>query len=157
MPECRTVRHLISPVPDWKKLTMPGLVWYRTKPRQSGFFLVWYRTGIIDAGMPMSALVSSMPMPSYARRQPYLSLPLWGLTVCGVVTDAILCLPHQTKIMWLTYMYSFVSAALFILIHGFLHALSFCYSHQNVKIVMYYLLQRLKLRRWLKLYTTPKL
>jgi hypothetical protein len=48
------------------KLTMLGLVRYRTKPRQSGIFLVWYRTGIIDAGMPMPALVFSMPMPSYA-------------------------------------------------------------------------------------------
>jgi hypothetical protein len=63
-----------------KKLTMPGLVRYRTKPRQSGIFLVRYRTkprqsgiflvryqtGIIDARMPMPALVSSMLMPSYA-------------------------------------------------------------------------------------------
>jgi hypothetical protein len=48
-----------------KKLTMPGLVRYRTKPRQSGIFLVRYRTGIIDAGMSMPALVSTMPMPSY--------------------------------------------------------------------------------------------
>ncbi len=48
-----------------KKLTMPGIVQYRTKPRQSGIFLVRYRTKIIDAGMPMPALVSSMPMPSY--------------------------------------------------------------------------------------------
>jgi hypothetical protein len=50
-----------------KKLTLPGIVRYRTKPRQSGIFLVWYRTEIIDAGMPMPALVSSMPMPSYAQ------------------------------------------------------------------------------------------
>ncbi len=35
-----------------KKLTMPGIVRYRTKPRQSGIFLVWYWTEIIDAGMP---------------------------------------------------------------------------------------------------------
>jgi hypothetical protein len=48
-----------------KKLIMPGMIWYRTKPRQSGIFLVQYRTEIIDAGMPMLALVSSMPMPSY--------------------------------------------------------------------------------------------
>jgi hypothetical protein len=48
-----------------KKLTMPGTVRYRTKPRQSGIFLVRYRTEIIDAGMPMPALVSSMPMPSF--------------------------------------------------------------------------------------------
>jgi hypothetical protein len=44
---------------------MPGLVQYWTKPRQSGIFLVRYRTGIIDAEMPMPALVSTMPMPSY--------------------------------------------------------------------------------------------
>jgi hypothetical protein len=48
-----------------EKLTLLGIVRYRTKPRQSGIFLVWYRTEIIDAGMPMPALVSSMPMPSY--------------------------------------------------------------------------------------------
>jgi hypothetical protein len=51
-----------------KKLTMPGIVRYRTKPRQSGILLVRYRTEIIDAGMPMPALVSSMPMPSYVYR-----------------------------------------------------------------------------------------
>jgi hypothetical protein len=49
-----------------KKLMMLGIVRYRTKPRQSGIFLVRYRTEIIDAGMPMPELVSSMPMPSYA-------------------------------------------------------------------------------------------
>ncbi len=43
-----------------KKLTMPGQVRYRTKPRQSGIFLVRYRTVIIDAGMPM---------PSYAENK----------------------------------------------------------------------------------------
>jgi hypothetical protein len=48
-----------------EKLTMPGMVRYRTKPRQSSIFLVRYRTEIIDAGMPMTALVSSMPMPNY--------------------------------------------------------------------------------------------
>jgi hypothetical protein len=50
-----------------KKLTMPGIVWYRTMPRQSGIFLVQYRTEIIDDGMLMPALVFSMPMPSHAR------------------------------------------------------------------------------------------
>ncbi len=40
-----------SPVPDQAKA--------------SGIFLVRYRTEIIDAGMPMPALVSSMPIPSY--------------------------------------------------------------------------------------------
>jgi hypothetical protein len=44
---------------------MPGLIWYRTKPAQSGISLVWYRNEIMDAGMPMPALVSPMPMPSY--------------------------------------------------------------------------------------------
>ncbi len=39
------------------------------KPRQSGIFLVQYRTEIIDAGMQMPALVSSMPMPSYGFYQ----------------------------------------------------------------------------------------
>jgi hypothetical protein len=52
-----------------KKITMLGLVWYRTKPRQTSIFLVQYRTEIIDAGMQMPALVSSMPMPSYGFYQ----------------------------------------------------------------------------------------
>ncbi len=68
MPECRTVRHPVSPVPDWKKLTMPEQVQYRTKLTQSGIFLVRYRTKSWDAGMSMPALVSSMPMPSYANK-----------------------------------------------------------------------------------------
>ncbi len=68
MPECRTVRHPVSLVPDWKKLTMPEQVWYRTKLTQSGIFLVRYRTKIRDAGMPMPALVSSMSMPSYGGK-----------------------------------------------------------------------------------------
>jgi hypothetical protein len=51
-----------------KKLTMPELVRYRTKLMQSGiFFIPVYRTEIIDAGIPMPALISSMPMPSYAN------------------------------------------------------------------------------------------
>ncbi len=66
MPECRTVRHPVSPVPDWKKLTMLEQVRYQTKLTQSGIILVPYRTKIRHAGMPMQALVSSMPMRSYA-------------------------------------------------------------------------------------------
>jgi hypothetical protein len=59
-----------NPASGWsgtgmKKLTMPEQVWYRTKPMQSGIFLVRYRNKIMDVGMPMPALVSSMPMPSY--------------------------------------------------------------------------------------------
>jgi hypothetical protein len=49
-----------------KKITMPEQVRYGTKLTQSGIFLVRYRTKIRHAGMPMPALVSSMPMPSYA-------------------------------------------------------------------------------------------
>jgi hypothetical protein len=49
-----------------KKLTMLGMVRHQTKLRQSGNFLVWYQAEIIDARMPMPALVSLMPMPSYA-------------------------------------------------------------------------------------------
>jgi hypothetical protein len=57
----RTVRYRTE-----KKITMPEQVRYRTKLTQSGIFLVRYRTKIRHAGMPMPALVSSMPMPSYA-------------------------------------------------------------------------------------------
>ncbi len=64
MPECRTVWHPVSPVRDWKKLTIPEQVRYRTKLTQFGIFVVRYRTKIRDAGMPMPALVFSMPMPS---------------------------------------------------------------------------------------------
>ncbi len=66
MPECQTVRHLVSPVLDWKKLTMLEQVRHRSKLTQSGICFVLYRTKIRDAGMPMPALDSSMPMPSYA-------------------------------------------------------------------------------------------
>ncbi len=69
MPECRTVRHPVSLVPDWKKLMMPEPIRTRTKLTQSGIFWVRYRTAIMDAGMPMPALVSSMPMPSYGCNQ----------------------------------------------------------------------------------------
>jgi hypothetical protein len=69
MPECRTVRHLVSLVSDWKKLMMLEQVRYQTKLTQSGIFLVWYRTKIRDAGMPVPVLVSSMPMPSYGNVQ----------------------------------------------------------------------------------------
>jgi hypothetical protein len=48
-----------------KKLTMPGPIRYRTKLTQSGIILVQYLTEFMDAGMAMSALVFSMPMPSY--------------------------------------------------------------------------------------------
>ncbi len=47
-----------------KKLTTPEQVRYQTKLTQSGIFLIRCRTKIRDAGMPMLALVSSMPMPN---------------------------------------------------------------------------------------------
>jgi hypothetical protein len=50
---------------------MLELVRYRTKPMQSGIFLVRYRTKLTDAGMPMTALVFWMPMPSYAKWRHY--------------------------------------------------------------------------------------
>jgi hypothetical protein len=35
------------------------------KMMQSGIFIIRYRTGMTDAGMPMPALVFRMPMPTY--------------------------------------------------------------------------------------------
>jgi hypothetical protein len=61
--------YIVSPVPDRKKLTMPEQVQCRIKLTQSGIFLVRYWTKIGDAGMPMPALVSSMPMPSFENLQ----------------------------------------------------------------------------------------
>jgi hypothetical protein len=43
-----------------KKLTMPGMVRYQTKLRQSGIFWVQYQTEIIDAGILMPPLVSEV-------------------------------------------------------------------------------------------------
>jgi hypothetical protein len=44
--KCCSVWHPISPVPEWKKLTMPGLIRYWTKLTQSSIFLVRYQTEI---------------------------------------------------------------------------------------------------------------
>ncbi len=71
MPDC--------PASGLKKLTMPKPVQYRTKLTQSGIFLVRYRTKIRDAAMPMPALVSSMPMPSYALWSWIFTLQSWRL------------------------------------------------------------------------------
>jgi hypothetical protein len=49
---------------------MPESVRYRTKLMQYGIFLFQYRTEIIDAGILMPALVSSMSMPSYDKKSP---------------------------------------------------------------------------------------
>jgi hypothetical protein len=43
-------------------------VWYWTKLMQSSIFLFWYRTEIIDTGIQMPVLVSSMLMPSFVSR-----------------------------------------------------------------------------------------
>ena len=67
-----------------KKLTMPEQVRYRTKVTQSGIFLVRYQTKIWDAGMPMPALVSSMPMPSYAAMLAYVHCWIIKLWPCAV-------------------------------------------------------------------------
>ncbi len=66
MPECQTVRYMISPVLEWKKLAMPGPIGYQ-------HFFARYQTEMMDPGMPMPALVSSMPMPSFGF---HLILPL---------------------------------------------------------------------------------
>jgi hypothetical protein len=58
-----------------KKLTMPGLAQYLAKPSKTGIILVRYLTEIMDAGMPMQALLSSMPMPSYAHSNQSLQPP----------------------------------------------------------------------------------
>ncbi len=56
MPECRTIRHPVSPVSDWKKLTMPEQIQYRTKLTQSGIFLVQNRIKIRNADAGVSFL-----------------------------------------------------------------------------------------------------
>ncbi len=66
MPECRTVRHPVSPVPEWTKMLMPEPFQYRNKRTQSGTGMLRYRTEIQDAGMPIPAASTSMPMPCYA-------------------------------------------------------------------------------------------
>jgi hypothetical protein len=64
MPECRTVRHPISLVPN-KKTNDARTVPVLDQAKAVRHLFVWYRTEIIDAGMPMPALVFWMPMPSY--------------------------------------------------------------------------------------------
>ncbi len=53
------------------KKTMLEQVQCRTKLSQSGMFLVRYRTKIRDAGIPMPALVSSMPMPCHVNKSTF--------------------------------------------------------------------------------------
>ncbi len=92
-------QHPNSPVPDWKKLTMPEQVWYRTKFTQSGIFLVRYRTKIWHAGMPMPASVSLMPMPSYDHIGP--KMPMYSgsqLSPGHVWSHVYMCLSQSNVI-----------------------------------------------------------
>ncbi len=74
-----------------KKLTMPGQVWYQTKPRQSSIFLVLYRTEIIDAGMPMLELVFWVPMPSYAYIQGVIRIKCTGqISLIHIISKLII-------------------------------------------------------------------
>jgi hypothetical protein len=97
IPECRTIRHPVSPVPDWKKLTMPEPGRYRNKATQSGIFLVRYRTEMTDAGIPMPALVFWMPMPTYADQEPRLlpAMNVYKYMLCVIVYEYMLCLFHH--------------------------------------------------------------
>ncbi len=63
IPECRNVRHPVSPVPEWKQMSMPEPVRYRNKGTQSGIGILRYRTEIMGAGIPMPVASASMPMP----------------------------------------------------------------------------------------------
>ncbi len=65
MRECRTVRHLISPVSEWTKTLMPEPVRYRGKRTPSGTGMLRYGIEIQDAGISMPAASASMPIPSY--------------------------------------------------------------------------------------------
>ncbi len=67
MLECRIVRHLVSPVLEYKnknKTNDAGTGPELDKAETVRCFLVRYRTELMDAGMPMTALVSSISMTS---------------------------------------------------------------------------------------------
>ncbi len=57
MPECQTVRNLISPVPEWTKTPMPEPVRFRDKRTQSGTRMLWYRTKIQAHTAPAAPFV----------------------------------------------------------------------------------------------------
>jgi hypothetical protein len=122
--ECRIIRHPVSPVTDWKKLTMPELVRYRNKVSQSGIFLFRYRTETTDAGMPMPALVFWMPMPTYGiqqhRRANYGFQHCKRLSVrgCGFRIRTIFCpgpVPRLYKVITLNYFWSKFTCETFLL------------------------------------------
>ncbi len=55
MPECPTVRYLVSLIPEWTKMPMPKTVCYRNKGTRPGTGMLQYRTETSDAGMPIPA------------------------------------------------------------------------------------------------------
>jgi hypothetical protein len=71
MPERRTVRHLIIPVPERRKMSMPEPVRYRKKETQSDTEILRYRTELLNAGLLMPAASASMPVPSYGTFPAY--------------------------------------------------------------------------------------
>ncbi len=85
---------------------------YQTKLMQSGI-LFRYRTEIMDAGIPMPALVSSMPMPSFATYViPHNTLYYCNTTVQVVDTGL------STGCMWHTIPKPGISDVLHASIHG---------------------------------------
>jgi hypothetical protein len=54
---------------------------YYQLPHKSSIFLVWYQEKIRDPRMPMPALVSSKPMPSYA---PYRNRHVLGMCIKNI-------------------------------------------------------------------------
>ncbi len=46
-------------------MPIPGAFWYSDKAIQSGTGMLHYKTEMLDAGMPMPAVLDSMRMPSY--------------------------------------------------------------------------------------------
>jgi hypothetical protein len=63
MPECRTVRHLVSPVPEWKRVPMPEPVRNLNKKTQSVTGILRCQTDMSVIGMPMAVASALIPMP----------------------------------------------------------------------------------------------
>jgi len=67
-PECRTVRHPVNPVPEWKEIRMPEPVRSGIRREtQSGTGMLRYRTEMMNARIPMPAASASMSMPNYGN------------------------------------------------------------------------------------------
>jgi hypothetical protein len=65
MPECRTVRLPVSPVPELNRMPIPEPVRYQNKGTQSDTGMLRYRTEMSGTGMPIPA--ASALMPGYAK------------------------------------------------------------------------------------------